>query len=256
MKEITQAVLDATYDKPLGRGLLRWRILELDGERAETKHIVELDNGNIAYLRKIANSALITDLDVLHEMADNGFVGLPECLGLEHVFLYSSRPEDPMALKMGMELRTQRLRKQGKFDAVCPEGFEADIVLTDDELAGLMKAAQTSENLRSAVADLGMGYSFLCRITSPLGGGIAIVDRDPEGGLALNCYNVNGSQDVIRILDGYDYLVSKAPYGYYHHVLPLPGEDDLAAYMRSKGYVVETTIYAISVTPQGESNVH
>ena len=43
MKEITQAVLDATYDKPLGRGLLRWRILELDGERAETKHIVELD---------------------------------------------------------------------------------------------------------------------------------------------------------------------------------------------------------------------
>lgn len=252
MKEITEEVVNATYPKPLGRGLLRWRVLDLDTERGETKHIVELDSGDIVYGRKLGGCVLLTDIDMMYGLKGASFVGLPECLGVEHVFLYSSQQDDPVPLQMGMSLRTKTLCKEGLCEQPRPEGFEEDVVLTETEMADLMKEAEQSEVMRHALGDIARGAAQLCRVKSTLGDAIMIVDRDPEGGLTLNCYNVKGSQDVLRVLDCFDYMVSKAPRGYYSAAYDSDANEALAMYMGSKGFKLQSTIYAISTTPKGE----
>ncbi|ANZ48686.1 hypothetical protein BIZ83_gp167 [Erwinia phage vB_EamM_ChrisDB] len=252
MREITEEVVNATYPKPLGRGLLKWRIDDLDAERAETKHIVELDNGSIAYVRKIENSALVTDLDLLYGLEGITLVGLPECLGVEHVFMYTSNPNDAMPITLGLELRTQRMRKEGGNPIECPPGFDVDVVLTEKEMTALLEIADISPGMRVAIGDIGRGDSFLCRLTSTLGDGIMIVDRMEDGGIAMNSYNVQGSQDAIRLMDGFDYLVSQSTYGYYNYVQNNTTEELLAEYMANKGYKTVSSVYAISATPKGE----
>ncbi|QVW28627.1 hypothetical protein pEaSNUABM8_00130 [Erwinia phage pEa_SNUABM_8] len=252
MREITEEVVKGNYPKPLGRGLLKWRIDDLDTERGETKHIVELDNGDIAYVRKLANSLLVTDIDILYGLTGATLVGLPECLGAQHAFLYSSKIDDPMPKQLGMALRTVTMRKDGQYEMDCPEGFEVDVVLSDAEMAALLSGAETSEGLRLAIGDIGRGISFLCRVKSQLGDALLIVDRDPDNGLTLNCFTAAGTQDVLRILDGFDYLVSKAPYGYYNAVHDHEVEVDLADYMASKGFKPKTSVFAVTAAPKGE----
>lgn len=252
MKEITEEVINATYPKPLGRGLLRWRVDDLDTERGETKHIVELDNGDIVYVRKLGGSVLVTDIDMIYGLKGATFVGLPECLGVNHAFLYSSQKEDPVALQMGMSLRTVTMRKDGGVEQPCPDGFEKDVVLTDTEMAELMKEADNSEAMRVALGDLARGSAYLCRVKSTLGDALMIVDRDSDGGVSLNCYNVKGAQDVLRVLDCFDYLVSTAHHGYYNATYESDASEVLALYMTNKGFKPQTTVYAISATPKGE----
>ncbi|QVW55837.1 hypothetical protein pEaSNUABM9_00256 [Erwinia phage pEa_SNUABM_9] len=254
MKDITQSVLDGTYDRPLGRGLLNWRVLPLDEEVGESKHVVELADGAFAYLRKVDNTAMLTDVDLLRDVPLT-FVGLPEALGVDHVFLYTSKEDDPMPAKFGMYHRSVRTAKDGGFEATCPVGFEEDVVLDEEETKRLFSIAEESESMRFALSSVGRGASFICRYKSQHGNGLLIVDRfdnDPQH-ITLNTFHVIGSQDILPLLDGFNYLVSKAKKGYFDYPIEEGGiVGPIAEYMTTLGFKTYSKAYIISAAPKGE----
>ncbi|ANZ48414.1 hypothetical protein BIZ78_gp161 [Erwinia phage vB_EamM_Caitlin] len=254
MKEITQAVLDGTYDRPLGRGLLNWRILPLDVEVGETKHIVELADGAFGYMRKVDDIALLTDMDLLFGNPPN-IQGLPEVMGVSAVVLYTSNLQDPLPVAMGMHKTTVRTRKAGGFEVSCPPGFEADVVLSDEETKRLFEIAESSPTMKAALSLVGRGVSFICRYRSKAGDALMIVDRYDESNksITMNTFHVIGTQDIFPMLDGFNYLTSKEDFGYFDCPLTDDGmTGPIHQYMENLGFKEYSCAYVINATPKGE----
>lgn len=252
MKDITQAVVDGTYDRPLGRGLLRWRILDLDEEIGETKHVVEVVDGVFAYLRKCEGVALLTAIDTLRE-TDVTLAGLPEVLDVSAVVLYSPHKDDPLAQRMGMTLSSVCSKKAGGTPVPCPDGFEVDVILNEVETKRLLKIAEESQTMRAALFSVGRGQSFFCRYPAAWGDAIMIVDRDEEGIISLNTFHVIAVQDIHHLLDGFNYLTSKEKEGRFESMM---GDEEIGVpvqeYMESIGFEPYRNSYILKAAPKGE----
>lgn len=253
MREITKEVEDGTYPQLMGRGLLRFRTWEL-GE-SETKHIVELAHGHIAYIRRTQNSALIVEADVLTDGMPS-LVGINDILDVDHVFLYTPDQNPDYVAKMGLVYRSVRMYKAGGYTATRPDDLEIDTVLTPEETATLFNVAEDVPVMRQAVQAIGDGLGYVSRLPSPHGDTLVITVNVPGDGLYLSAFHSMSGQDTIRALDAFNYLVSTAKFGMFTDEVEDGELNPTCLYLQSLGFTPHTYIYAITRTPQGEANAN
>lgn len=253
MREITQEVEAGTYPQLMGRGLLRYRTWEL-GE-GETKHIVELAHGHIAYLRRTQNSALIADADVLTD-GKPSLVGINDILDVDHVFLYTPDQNPDYVDKMGLEYRSVRMYKAGEYTAAKPDDLEINTVLSPEETAFLFDLAKEVPVIRQAVMAIGEGQGYVSRLPSPHGDALVITVTVPGDGLYLSAFHSKSGQDTVRVMDAFNYLVSTAKFGMYTDEVEDGELNPACEYLQSLGFTPHTYVYAISRTPQGETNAN
>lgn len=248
MKDITNAVLNGDYDKPLHRGMLHWRTLPL-GE-GETKHIIEVDDLHI-YLKKAHRSAIVVSVE--GPFTDTVSVdGILELLNIDHIFWYR-RPGEGFILS-GFELRSLTYEKLGGFEVEMPKGTELNCVLTDASMQELLELGKQFELVAFAIREIGEGRGCFHRITQGASTADLLVLDNPDGGIVLQF--IANSDDNARglALDLFNYLTATCKSGI--HTVLATTESEVQDYLMHLGFRITREVYAISHKPEGESNAN
>ncbi|QVW56259.1 hypothetical protein pEaSNUABM6_00123 [Erwinia phage pEa_SNUABM_6] len=206
MREITQEVLDGSYDKPLGRGVLDWRILELSP--METKHIVEVGRWRV-YLKRhrIQETALLVSIDRFGDV-DEPLLLLPDVLDVNAVFAYSKTTNDEELKKIGFELHAVKYIVPPRDGVRPPPKMVENCLLTDEESKSFKEAASNIESMRKAAEAYGMGTAAFHRVD--FGDGrtaVALIDV-VDGHAELLTHWASDFQSQMVIADMFDYIAS------------------------------------------------
>lgn len=211
MREITKEVLDGTYDQPLGRGVLDWRILEL--APMETKHIVEVGRWRV-YLKRhrIEESALLISIDRFGDV-DESLVLLPDVMDVRAVFAYSATTADESLKKLGFDLHAVKYIIPPREGIRPPPKMIENCLLTDEEAASFKQAAVDEESIRKAAEAYGMGTAAFHRVD--FGDGrtaVALVNIVDEHATLLTHW-ASDFQSQMTVADIFNYIASNQKNG-------------------------------------------
>lgn len=254
MREITKEVEDGTYDKPMGRGVLRIRSWEMN--EGETKHILELGGGHFAYVRRYGNSALIADADVPNAELPL-LAGMADLLDVDDVFIYTHNDELELHTKLGCVWRSVRMYKEGGYELPRPEGLEIDTVLSEPEREKLFSMAERFPQMKIFVRQVGQGTAMVNRLPSPHGDVLLFTTQlgDPQAITLAGCH-ANSGQDLVRALDAFNYLTGQYAYGCYTDEVEDGELTDQLKYLSTLGFTIQSYIYSIPRTPKGENHAN
>lgn len=210
MKDITQEVTNGTYPKPLGRGVLDWRSMDL--LPVETKHIIE-HGGWFFYIKRntIKEVALLASIDRGKEMPV--LTGLAELLDVERVFAHSKITNDEELVKLGFHLCAARYRLPYNPDDKKPVNMTEDCLLTDEERDSYIKEAEGVPSLQNAMERYGLGTAKFHRVD--YGGGRAaliLVGEEPNGLDLLSHFSLDVEGEMF-CGDMYAYVCSQHKLG-------------------------------------------
>jgi len=211
MREITKEVLDGTYDKPLGRGVLDWRILELSP--METKHIVEVGRWRV-YLKRhrIQETALLVSIDRFGDV-DEPLHLLPDVIDVNAIFAYSTTTADEALKNVGFDLHAVKYIIPHREGISPPPKMIENCLLTDEETKSFKEATDTVESMRKAAEAYGMGTAAFHRVDFGHGRtAVALVNIVDEHAELLTHW-ASDFQSQMTVADIFNYIASNQKNG-------------------------------------------